>query len=79
VSSGSRHFRRIPEDYQEAYQEYGIDGLLDRRTSRPSRRRIPYNDVEKILKLFREEYFDFNVKHFHEKLVEDHGIEYSYT
>lgn len=63
----------------KSYKEYGIDGLLDRRTLRPSLRRIPYNDVEKILKLFREEYFDFNVKHFHEKLVEDHGIEYSYT
>lgn len=63
----------------KSYQEYGIDGLLDRRTLQPSRRRVPYNDVEKILKLFRKEYFDFNVKHFHEKLVENHGIEYSYT
>lgn len=38
----------------KSYQEYGIDGLLDRRTLRPSRRRIPYNDVEKLLKLFRK-------------------------
>ncbi len=25
----------------KAYQEYGIDGLLDQRTCRPSRRRVP--------------------------------------
>jgi hypothetical protein len=24
-------------------------------------------------------YFDFNVRHFHEKLVEEHGIRLSYT
>ncbi|MCP4668001.1 MAG: ISNCY family transposase [Deltaproteobacteria bacterium] len=62
-----------------AYQVYGIGGLLDQRTCRPSRRRVPYGDVEKVLQLYRESYFDFNVKHFHEKLEEDHGITYSYT
>src|SRR5215210_2796719 len=27
----------------------------------------------------REQYFDFNVRHFHERLREDHGITLSYT
>lgn len=62
-----------------SYQEYGIDGLLDLRTCRPSRRRIPYAIVEQVLTLYREEYFDFNVKHFHENLQEKHGFVYSYT
>jgi hypothetical protein len=35
--------------------------------------------VEKVLLLYREQYFDFNVRHFHEKLVEEHGIQLSYT
>jgi hypothetical protein len=29
--------------------------------------------------LYREKYFDFSVRHFHEKLREDHGITYCYT
>ena len=35
--------------------------------------------VEKVLQLYREKYFDFNVRHFHEKLREEHGIQFSYT
>jgi hypothetical protein len=33
----------------------------------------------KVLQLYREKYFDFNVQHFHEKLPEEHGLHYSYT
>jgi hypothetical protein len=29
--------------------------------------------------LYREKYFDFNVRHFHEKLTEEHSIRISYT
>ena len=32
-----------------------------------------------MLGLYRERYFDLNVRHFHEKLVEEHGIHLSYT
>jgi hypothetical protein len=35
--------------------------------------------VEQVLQLYREKYFDFNVRHFHEKLREVHGIELSYS
>lgn len=35
--------------------------------------------AEQVLKLYQERYFDFNVKHFHEKLREEHGIRLSYT
>ena len=30
--------------------------------------------VEQVFALYREKYFDFSVRHFHEKLWEDHGI-----
>jgi hypothetical protein len=35
--------------------------------------------VEEVLRLYRDKYFDFNVMHFHEKLVERHGFKISYT
>jgi len=56
-----------------------VDGLLDRRRCRPSEKRVPLATVERVLMLYREQYFDFNVPHFHEKLVEEHGIALSYS
>jgi hypothetical protein len=32
-----------------------------------------------VLTLYREQYFDFNVCHFHEKLKAEHSIDLSYT
>ena len=40
---------------------------------------MPVEDLEQVLQLYREKYFDFNVQHFHEKLREEHGMKYSYT
>jgi hypothetical protein len=33
--------------------------------------------VEQVLGLYREQYFDLNVRHFHEKLREEHQLEVS--
>src|SRR6202171_4378589 len=65
--------------WRERYQEGGYDGLYDRRKRRPSPKRIPLKTAEKVLQLYREKYFDFNVRHFHEKLAEEHGVQSSYT
>lgn len=70
-----RHLRRL----YARYRFRGFDGLYDRRRGRPSPRRVPWAVVEQILGLYRESYFDFSVRHFHEKLREQHGIELSYT
>jgi len=35
--------------------------------------------LEQVLGLYRERYFDFSVRHFHEKLREEHGMALSYT
>ena len=61
------------------WQQYGYDGLLDRRRGRPSPRRVPVETVEEVLGLYQEKYADFNVRHFHEKLREAHSIRLSYT
>ena len=52
---------------------------MDRRRGKPSVRRVPVATVEEVLRLYRERYFDLNVRHFHEKLGEEHPIELSYT
>lgn len=75
IGISDRSMRR----WRERYEEHGYDGLLDRRKGQPSPKRIPVGTVERVLELYRELYADFNVKHFHEKLIEKHGIDLSYT
>jgi transposase len=65
--------------WKKRYEAYGYDGLYDRRRGKPSPRRVPVETVEKVLELYREKYFDLNVQHFHEKLVEEQRLQLSYT
>jgi transposase len=75
IGISDRSMRR----WRQRYEEYGYDGLFDRRTQRPSPKRVPLKTVERVLRLYREQYFDFNVKHFVEKVQQEHGIDLSYT
>ncbi len=75
IGISDRSMRR----WRERYEQYGFDGLLDRRRCRPSEKRVPLAVVEQVLGLYRERYFDLNVRHVHEKLVEEHGVGLSYT
>ncbi len=61
------------------YRTFGYDGLYDRRSGKPSPRRVPLGVAEKVFALYQEKYFDFSVRHFHEKLWEEHGILLSYS
>lgn len=61
------------------YETHGYSGLLDRRRGSPSPKRVPLAQVEQVLGLYREQYRGFNVRHFHEKLLEEHGMKLSYT
>jgi len=60
-------------------QRVGYDGLLDRRRQRPSRRLAPFAEVERILRLYRERYAGFNVRHFHQLVRRDEHVTLSYT
>jgi hypothetical protein len=51
--------------WRERYEREGYNGLLDRRTGRPSPHRAPFAEVERTLRLYRERYRGFNVRHFH--------------
>lgn len=70
-----RHFRRL----RDRYEAEGAEGLIDRRRGRVSGRRVPIDRIEWVLEQFRTRYFDFTVKHFHERLVSEHEFELGYT
>ena len=55
---------RTMRRWRRRYEEYGYDGLYDRRRKRPSPKRVPVATVEKVLRLYQEKYRDFNVAHF---------------
>jgi transposase len=65
--------------WQTRFKHEGYEGLFDRRRGVPSPKRVPLETVETVLRLYQEEYFDFNVRHFHEKLGSEHNINLSYT
>lgn len=60
-------------------QKHGYEGLLDRRTGKPSPRRAPVKEVERVVHLYRNKYFDFNVRHFHEVIQREHKVTLSYS
>jgi transposase len=70
---------RTMRRWRERLEEHGYSGLADRRKGKASCRRIPLKTVEEVLGLYQERYYDLNVRHFREKLQEEHGIELSYT
>jgi transposase len=75
IGISCRQMRR----WRERYEQHGYDGLFDRRRGKPSPKRVPMEIVEEVLRLYQELYYDFNVRHFHEKLREEHAIHLSYT
>jgi len=70
-----RHMRR----WKEKYEQFGFHALFDGRRGRTSPRRVPSAVLDEVLRLYREQYFDLNVRHFHEKLTGEHGLAVSYT
>jgi len=75
LGRSERQMRR----WRRRYEGFGYDGLFDHRLGKPSPKRVPLATVEEILRLYQEQYEDFNVQHFHEKLREKHHIRLSYT
>jgi transposase len=70
-----RTFRR----WRDRWEAEGAEGLYDRRLGRVSARRAPVDTVLQVLELFETRYWDFTAKHFHEKLVAEHGFGLSYN
>jgi transposase len=70
-----RTFRR----WARRYEEEGEAGLLDRRLGRCSGRAVSAETAEEVERLYRERYFGFTAKHFHEYLRATHGYSLGYT
>src|SRR2546430_12932156 len=68
IGISDRQMRR----WRERYEAFGYDGLFDRRQGKPSPERVPVALVEQVLGLYRDRYFDLNVRHFQEKLQHEH-------
>ncbi len=70
---------RTMRRWRARLEEHGYSGLRDKRKGKASFRRVPLATCEQVLGLYQGTYRDFNVKHFHEKLQEEHGLRLSYT
>ena len=75
LGKSERQFRR----YIDRYEADGLDGLRDGRLGRVSGKAVPKEALERLLGLYRKTYHGWNVTHFHEHLVRDHGFTLSYT
>ena len=65
--------------WRERYDRHGYDGLFDHRRRTPSPKRAPLAEVERLLRLYRERYVGFNVRHFHAIYRRDHAGRLSYS
>jgi transposase len=65
--------------WRDRYEGEGAAGLLDRRLGKASAKRVPVDQVHRVLTLYRERYGGFTAKHFHDKLRQHHGFELGYS
>lgn len=65
--------------WRRRYERYGYDGLLDRRRRTHSSRAAPFQEVQRIPRLYRERFQGFNARHFHQIARREHGIKLSYS
>lgn len=81
VGSGRDYRRQRPNDtpLAGAFRTGGHSGLADRRKGKRASHRVALETVEEVFRLYQEQYRDFDVRHFHEKLRDEHQIEISYT
>jgi len=70
-----RHIRRL----KKAYEYGGWGGLRDHRAGILHRKRLPPGTIRELLRLRRERYADFSIRHFYDFATEKHGLKLSYT
>jgi hypothetical protein len=71
----ARHLRRL----RGRFDCFGPLGLKDGRRGLPRKQRVAQEVIDEVLRLRRERYTDFSIRHFHEHLVERHKVSVSYT
>ncbi|HVW08117.1 MAG TPA: hypothetical protein VHC90_06020, partial [Bryobacteraceae bacterium] len=64
LAGGCRDRRsQRPRRMREGYQQFGYTGLMDRRKGKQSSHRVPMETAEEVLRLYRDVYFDLNIRH----------------
>jgi len=71
----ARHMRRI----RRVIEQYGMEAVLEQRKGRTRRRRIKAGTIELLIRLKRDVYGDFSVRHFYEQVTEKHQVKVSYN
>jgi len=70
-----RTFRR----WRDRYEADGTEGLFDRRLDRMAHNVAPVDEVMALASLYETRYRRYNVAHFYDKYLSDHGGRRSYT
>ena len=70
-----RSFRR----YLARYEEFDMQGLIDKRIEQVSRLRAPVDEVMKLVEIYSTRYQGWNVRHFHGWYRREHQGGRSYT
>jgi hypothetical protein len=70
-----RSFRR----YLARYEQFDLEGLIDKRIEQVSHRRAPVDEVLAVVGLYSTQYEGWNVKHFHRWYRREHQGTRSYT
>ncbi len=65
--------------WRARFEAGGPVALYDRRRQRPSRRQAPAREVQRILRLYRERFAGWNVRHFSRFARRDHAVTLSYS
>src|SRR5215470_10178862 len=65
--------------WRARFETGGAIALYDRRCLRPSRRKAPAVEVQRILRLYRERFAGWNVRHFYRFARRDHAVTLSYS
>src|SRR5262244_2911765 len=65
--------------WRARYDAGGRVALYDRRCLRPSRRKAPAPEVQRILRLYRDRFAGWNVRHFYHFARRDHAVTLSYS
>lgn len=70
---------RTVRRWRARMEQYGIDGLKDRRMLSPSGKAIKPPELARWLKLYRTRYRGYNARHFWSTCRREHGLSWSYT
>ena len=71
----ARQMRRI----RRRVEQFGMSAVMDQRGKRPRRRLVKAATIEMLIRLKRDVYPDFSLRHFYEQVSEKHQVKVSYN